>query len=88
MIAPNLYGGKNLCEMDTTSLMAQERTRLLTTGLIIPGDVILADDALFVYTGEYLAKISTEKVMNYAPTQVQSMLANTRFVVLRPSMVQ
>ena len=86
MIAPCLYGGRNMCELDTSTLMVQERTRLLTSGLMIPGDIVIADAALYVYTGEYLIKVSAAKLMNYAPSQVQTMLANKRFVVLRPSM--
>ena len=86
MIAPSLYGGRNLCELSATTLMAQERTRLLIANLLIPGDVVLADTALYLYTGDNMIKISGNKPLPMGTTQTQSMLANKRFVVLRPSM--
>ena len=85
MIAPGLYGGRNLCELDTGSVIFRERTRLLLTSLMVPGDVILADDVLYLFTGDALMKLSASPLpMN--KDQAKAMLANQRFVVLRPSM--
>lgn len=87
MIAPSLYGGKNLCELDSSTLTAQERTRLLTANLLLPGDIVLADADLYIYTGSTLTKISGKKQLPYGTAQLEAMLASSRFVVLRPSMV-
>lgn len=87
MIAPSLYGGRSLCELDISTLTVQERTRLLTASLLIPGDVVLADTALYLYTGDNLIKVSGNKQLPYGTAQAQTMLASKRFVVLRPSMV-
>ena len=87
MIAPSLYGGRKLCELDTSTLMVQERTRLLIANLLIPGDVVLADDALYLFTGDNMIKFSGAKLLPMGTAITQTMLANKRFVVLRPSMM-
>ena len=86
MIAPSLYGGQNLCELSATTLMAQERTRLLIASLLVPGDIILADDILYLYTGDVMM-LTDEAPTSVGATSLTAMLANKKFVVLRPSMV-
>ena len=86
MIAPSLYGGRNLCELSATTLMAQERTRLLIASLLVPGDIVLADDNLYLYTGDVMMLTDSEPI-SVGATALTAMLANKKFVVLRPSMV-
>lgn len=86
MIAPNLYGGRMVAATGSTRQATLERTRLLTAKLLVPGDVVLADNTIYLFTGDSLMKLSASPLpMNNA--QLQAMLANKRFVVLRPSMV-
>jgi len=87
MIAPSLYGGRNLCELDISTLTVQERTRLLIASLLVPGDILLADDALYIFTGDNMIKISGTKALPMGTAITQTTLANKRFVVLRPSTV-
>lgn len=84
MIAPSLYGGKNLGELDASTLMAQERTRLVTKDVLMLGDIVLVDNALYIFTGVGLYNLSYGGFGLQSP---ESLLAFKRFVVLRPSMV-
>lgn len=83
-IAPCLYGGQNLCEFDANSPMAQERTRLVTKSVLVIGDVVLADDRLYIFTGDGLYDLMMAQ--SGGLKSPESLLAAKRFVVLRPSM--
>ena len=84
MIAPSLYGGKNLGELNASSLMSRERTRLVTKDVLMLGDIVLADNALYMFTGTALYNLSYSGIGLQSP---ESLLAFSRFVVLRPSMM-
>lgn len=83
MIAPGLYGGRKLCELDTSSLMAQEWTRLVTKNVLVLGDIVLADNSLYMFTGTGLYNLIYGGSGLYS---IKALLTYERFVVLRPSM--
>ena len=83
-IAPCLYGGQNLCEFDANAPMAQARTRLVTNDVLVIGDVVLADDRLYIFNGLGLFDLTTAQ--SGGLKNPESLLAAKRFVVLRPSM--
>lgn len=83
-IAPCLYGGQNLCEFDANSPAAQARTRLVTNDALVVGDVVLADDRLYIFTGDGLYDLMMAQ--SGGLKNPESLLAAKRFVVLRPSM--
>ena len=85
MMAPNLYGGRTLGERKGNVQAASEnRARQITAMMLIPGDVIMAQDTLYVYTGDGLLNLATAQAT--PTTLLTTLLALDRFAVLRPSM--
>jgi uncharacterized repeat protein (TIGR01451 family) len=58
MVAPRLYGGRSVSEMNTAPAAIQYRTRLVTNRVLVIGDVILADDRLYLFTGDGLRDLT------------------------------
>lgn len=84
MLAPRLYGGKFMGELDTSAKATQYRTRLVTKQVLMIGDIVLADNTLYMFTGVALYDLSHGGSGLYSP---ESLLTYDRFVVLRPSMM-
>ena len=81
LVVPRLYGGRKMGETD---VFTQYRTRLVTKSVLVKGDVVLADNSLYLYTGSGLYNLSLgAKAGLYSQ---ESLLRYDRFVVLRPSM--
>lgn len=83
LVAPRLYGGKFMAELDTSAASTQYRTRLVTKNVLMIGDVVLADNALYMFTGVGLYDLIYGGSGLQSP---ESLLTYDRFVVLRPSM--
>ena len=81
MVAPRLYGGRKMGETD---VFTQYRTRLVTKGVLVKGDVVLADNGLYLFTGDGLYSL-TSPASNGLYSQ-EGLLSYDRFVVLRPSL--
>lgn len=84
MVAPNLYGGRHMGELDPNSEMAVKRTRYVNTAALITGDIVLSDDTLYLFNGNELVNLHTAESQD--PTYLGYLLSVDRFVVLRPSM--
>lgn len=83
LVAPRLYGGKFMAELDTSAASTQYRTRLVTKNVLMIGDIVLADNALYMFTGVGLYDLIYGGSGLQSP---ESLLTYDRFVVLRPSM--
>ncbi|MBQ7769039.1 MAG: C40 family peptidase [Oscillospiraceae bacterium] len=83
LVAPRLYGGKLMAELDTNAAATQYRTRLVTKNVLMIGDIVLADNALYMFTGVGLYDLIYGGSGLQSP---ESLLTYDRFVVLRPSM--
>ena len=84
LVAPRLYGGKFMAESDTSAASTQYRTRLVTKSVLMVGDIVLADDSLYMFTGVGLYDLIYGGSGLQSP---ESLLTYNRFVVLRPSMM-
>lgn len=85
MVAPRLYGGRLMGELYDDSAHTQYRTRLVTKELLVIGDIVLADDTLYLFTGTGLLDLSTEGYAGlFTP---EALLIYNQFAVLRPSMM-
>lgn len=84
LVAPRLYGGKFMAELDTGAASTQYRTRLVTKDVLVVGDIVLADDSLYMFTGVGLYDLTYGGSGLQSP---ESLLTYDRFVVLRPSMM-
>ena len=84
LVAPRLYGGKLMGEPSTEAIYTQYRTRLVTKNVLIVGDIVLADNSLYLFTGNGLFNLSYGGPGLFTP---ESLLTYDRFVVLRPSMM-
>ena len=84
LVAPWLYGGKLMGELDTGAEHTQYRTRLVTQDVLIVGDIVLADNNLYMFTGVGLYDLIYGGSGLQSP---ESLLTYDRFVVLRPSMI-
>ena len=85
MVAPRLYGGRHMGEPYNDSAHTQYRTRLVTKNLLIIGDIVLADETLYLFTGNGLLDLSAD---GYAGLfNPEALLIYNQFVVLRPSMM-
>jgi hypothetical protein len=85
MVAPRLYGGRLVGEPYNDSAHTQYRTRLVTKNLLIIGDIVLADETLYLFTGNGLLDLSAD---GYAGLfNPEALLIYNQFVVLRPSMM-
>ena len=80
LVAPRLYGGRKMGETDA---YAPYRTRLVTKGVLVVGDVVLADDTLYMFTGSGLYNLSLGATGGLYSHE--GLLRFDRFVVLRPS---
>jgi len=85
MVAPRLYGGRSMFEQIAVPVATQYRTRLVTNSVLVIGDVILADDCLYLFTGDGLRDLTDPQ--NSALKNPESLLSAKKFVVLRPSMM-
>ena len=83
LVAPRLYGGKLMGELDTNAAATQYRTRLVTKNVLMIGDIVLADNSLYMFTGVGLYDLIYGGSGLQSP---ESLLTYDRFVVLRPSM--
>ena len=84
-IAPYLYGGKMMAEEDKSSHNYINRTRLLTKELMIVGDVIFVDNAMYVFLGDTLLNTDTGETVSHDVTETY--LVSSFFVVFRPSLM-
>ena len=84
MVAPRLYGGRSVSEMNTVPAAIQYRTRLVTNSVLVIGDVVLADDRLYMFTGEGLRDLTDPQITELK--NPESLLSAKKFAVLRPSM--
>lgn len=85
MVAPYLYGGKTMAEEDKSSHNYINRTRLLTKELMIVGDVIFVDNAMYVFLGDTLLNTDTGETVSHDVTETY--LVSSFFVVFRPSLM-
>ncbi len=84
MIVPKLYGGRHVRELDKTSEQAKNRTRIVASNLLITGDIVAADEALYIFANGGIYDLSTkEKVSDDV---LANILAADKFAVLRPSL--
>ena len=81
LVAPRLYGGRKMGETD---VYATYRTRLVTKGVLVKGDVVLADNSLYLFTGSGLYNLSVGATSGLYSHE--GLLRYDRFVVLRPSL--
>lgn len=84
MMAPRLYGGRHMSEQINVPAATQYRTRLVTNRVLVIGDVILADDCLYLFTGDGLQDLTDPQ--NTTLKNPESLLSAKKFAVLRPSM--
>lgn len=84
-VAPYLYGGKMMAEEDKSSHNYVNRTRLLTKELMIVGDVIFADNEIFVFVSDGVYNTDTGEM--FAPEVLESFICKDFFVVFRPSLM-
>ncbi len=99
MLAPHLYGGRQVLETGYTA--TTDRTRLVTEELLVAGDIIILNNSnaatddksnfamdliCYLYTGDKLLDLSTNTLIDPDPT-LESVIAYYHFAVLRPSMV-
>ena len=84
ILAPNLYGGKQIAAPKTGAPSVRMRTRMVTAELLFPGDVVMAGEALYLYTTEGLWDLQTKE--KSADNRLETLIAEDRFVVLRPSL--
>jgi len=84
MVAPRMYGGRLVIEQNTAPVAYQYRTRLVTCSVLVIGDVVLADDQLYLFTGDGLRSLNEPQ--NTDLKSPESLLSAKKFVVLRPSM--
>ena len=85
MVAPNLYGGNKVAELIATSDEAIARTRMVEKEYLIIGDVIVTDNALYVFVGDGLLNTLTAETVSL--DVLGSLLGNSYFAVLRPSLI-
>ena len=81
---PNLYGGRRVTEVNTGAPSTRMRTRMVTAELLIPGDVVMTQDQLYLYTTEGLWDLQAKE--KAADNRLETLLTEDRFVVLRPSL--
>ena len=84
MVAPHLYGGRSVAEQDPGSDDAKQRVRMIGTEQLVIGDVIYADDAYYLYTGEAFLDMATSESKDL--TFADTLIACDCFAVLRPSL--
>ena len=85
MVAPNLYGGNKVAELIATGDEAIARTRMVEKEYLIIGDVIVTDNALYVFVGDGLLNTLTAEIVSL--DVLGSLLGNSHFAVLRPSLI-
>lgn len=85
MVVPRLYGGRNVREFDKTSEQAKLRTHRVTADLLVTGDIIAADEMLYIFSDGSLYDLGTKEKADI--TVLENILAAQRFVVLRPSLM-
>ncbi len=84
MIAPNLYGGRMIAETITNNYQFKNRTRMVKADLLTVGDILVANEALYMFMGDALIDLEISKTVE--TEFLSSLPATKRFVVLRPSM--
>ena len=99
MLAPHLYGGRNVAENSSKTPYTDlewfrvARTRYISANLLIPGDIILlwktgnAEANPYLYTGDALLDLQIN-VRTCPEPFLSSLVAEPYFVVLRPSLAQ
>lgn len=85
MVPPCLYGGRTVGEYDKDSINAQKRTRYIRSDLLVVGDIVAADDELYIFTGDKLFDLN--KKVTVEINILENILASNKFAVLRPSMI-
>ncbi len=81
MVVPRLYGGILLVEQNKNDAY---RTRLLQPNQLIVGDLILADNEVYLFLGDTVVDLDTDDVVDHAILEWFG--GYYAFVVLRPSM--
>ena len=85
MIAPNLYGGSKVTELLAKGEQAAARTRMVEKEYLLVGDVILTNDALYVFIGDGLLNTLTAETVSL--DVLERLLVKDYFAVLRPSLM-
>lgn len=84
ILAPNLYGGKQVAEPNIGAPSVRMRTRMVKAELLIPGDVVMTGEDLYLYTAEGLWDLQTKQ--KAADNRLETLLSEAKFVVVRPSL--
>ena len=91
MLAPNLYGGKNVTEVSVRGDTANARTRMVSADKLVVGDIIVTNDtgegnivaSTYLYLGDKLLNLSTMEETEL--TFLDALLGYRHFAVIRPS---
>ena len=84
MVVPHLYGGQKVMEYDKNSQQAKSRTRIVAPNLLITGDIVAVDQALYIFVNGSLYDLNTKQKADI--DVLANILAAQKFAVLRPSL--
>lgn len=100
MLAPDLYGGRQVIDEEITSGQGIERIRLVTEKNLVVGDIIITSNpetenfttaeytfepVCYMYLGDKLLNLTTLQEISPEPTLME-LLCTRHFCVIRPSM--
>ena len=101
MLAPDLYGGRQVIDEEINTGQALERIRLVSEKNLVVGDIIIVNDpqtetytnteytfqpTCYMYLGDGLLNLSTLERIGTEPI-LEQLLCARHFCVLRPSMI-
>lgn len=99
MLAPDLYGGRQVINASTNDAEGLERTRLVTAGNLVVGDIIVInnpetetytttqytfDPVSYMFLGDKILDLTNMQMIDTEPL-LEQLLCQRHFCIVRPS---